>query len=133
MRFPELPLPSNKNFGVFISAVLFLASTYFIWTDLKWLGFFMGVLAVIFISIVIVKDDLLLPLNKLWQRLGLLLGTIVSPLVLGVLYFFIFTPIAFFMRISGRDELSLIMHNKLTSWKQKDTQSPTTGSFKKQF
>ena len=55
-------------------------------------------LAVLFLLVTMIKSELLLPLNKLWMRLGLLLGMIISPIVLGVIFFGLFTPIALCMR-----------------------------------
>ena len=82
--------------------------------------------------VTIVKADVLLPLNKLWFRFGLLLSTIVSPIVLGVIFFGIFTPIAVLMRMSGRDELRLKFNNKASHWisRSPPIQSDT---FKHQF
>ena len=69
-----------------------------------------SLIAVILLLIALIKPDLLLPLNKLWMRFGLLLGSFVNPLVLGIIFFGLFTPIAFLMRIMGRDELKIKMN-----------------------
>ena len=130
MKLSEIELPSNKKFGYFFTSIFALVSTYFfINSILSWAFpiFFIGV--IIFI-ITFLKADLLLPLNKLWMRLGLLLGKIISPLVLGVIFFGIFTPIAFLMRLSGRDELRLKFKNKTSHWILRSQQKM---SFKNQF
>ena len=80
----------------------------------------------------LVKADVMLPLNKLWMRFGLLLGMIVSPIVLGVVFFVVFTPIAFIMRLSGRDQLRLQFRERQSHWIKQDA-SVLTGSFKNQF
>ena len=72
--------------------------------------------ALIFLLVTLVKSDALLPLNKLWMRFGLLLGMIVSPIVLGIIFFGLFTPIAILMRLSGRDELRLKFNQKASHW-----------------
>ena len=79
-----------------------------------------------------IKADLLHPLNKLWMRFGLLLGMIVSPIVLGAIFFLLFTPIAVLMRLFGRDELRLRFKKQSSHWikREKETQSQ---SFKNQF
>jgi hypothetical protein len=61
----------------------------------------------------------LTPLNKLWFRFGLLLGKIVSPLIMGIIFFFVVTPTAFIMRIIGKDLLNLKFNNKKTYWIEK--------------
>jgi hypothetical protein len=66
------------------------------------------------------------------MRFGLLLGMIVSPIVLGLIFFIMFTPVAFLMRLRGRDELRLKSKEKHTHWIQRDTPMQTD-SFKHQF
>ena len=89
-------------------------------------------IGVIFFITTFVKASLLLPLNKLWMRFGLLLGQIISPLVLGIIFFGIFTPVALLMRLSGRDELRLKFKNKTSYWILRN--EPIQGdSFRRQF
>ena len=132
MNFSEVELPSNKKFGFFFTLVFALVTTYFYANGpLTWVYPF-TVAAVIFFVVTIVKADILLPLNKLWMRFGLLLGMIVSPIVLGIIFFGIFTPIAIIMRLSGRDELRLKFKNKKSHWISR-TESIQADSFKNQF
>ncbi len=86
----------------------------------------------IFLIITIINAKVLLPLNKLWMKFGILIGMIVSPLVLGIIFFGIFTPIAILMRISGRDELHLRFKKKKTYWINRKTLN-IFDFFKKQF
>ena len=72
--------------------------------------------ALIFLLVTLVKSDALQPLNKLWMRFGHLLGMIVSPIILGIIFFGLFTPIAFVMWLSGRDELRLKFLKKPSHW-----------------
>ena len=107
MKFSEIELPSNRKFGFFFTFVFVVAATYFYNSvNVIWTYVFIAA-ALIFLLVTLVKSDALLPLNKLWMRFGLLLGMIVSPIVLGIIFFGLFTPIAFVMRLSGRDELRL--------------------------
>jgi len=63
------------------------------------------------------NSKILTPLNKLWMRLGILLGAIVSPIVMGVVYFGVITPIGLIMKLFGKDVLNLnIDTNKNTYW-----------------
>ena len=88
--------------------------------------------AVIFLLVTLTKSDALLPLNKLWMRFGLLLGMIVSPIVLGVIFFGLFTPIATLMRLSGRDELRLKYTQRASHWISRE-EPIKSESFKRQF
>ena len=132
MKLSEIELPSNKKFGYFFALIFALVSTYFfINSMLSWAILFIFI-AIIFFITTFLKADLLLPLNKLWMSFGLLLGKIISPLVLGIIFFGIFTPIGFIMRLSGRDELRLKLKNKTTHWISR-TEQDQRSSFKNQF
>ncbi len=82
--------------------------------------------------ITIINADVLFPLNKLWIKFGILLGIIVNPIIMGIIFFGIFTPIAILMRLSGRDELRLRLKKKKTYWINRKTLN-RFDSFKKQF
>jgi len=116
MKFSDIELPSNKKFGFFFTFVFAVASVYFYnATSTSW-SYAFGLTSLLFLIISSVKAEILLPLNKLWMRLGHLIGMIVSPIVLGIIFFGLFTPIAFIMRLCGRDELRLKFLNKQSHW-----------------
>ena len=132
MKFSEVELPSNKKFGFFFTLVFALVAGYFyINGSLPWVYLFVAA-AIIFFVVTIFKANTLRPLNKLWMRFGLLLGMIVSPIVLGVMFFGLFTPIAFLMRLSGRDELRLKFKNRASHWISR-SEPIHAESFKNQF
>ena len=132
MKFSEIELPSNRKFGFFFTFVFAIAAAYFYHTaNVSWAHVFTAA-ALIFLLITMIKSDVLLPLNKLWMRFGLLLGMIVSPIVLGVIFFGLFTPIAMLMRLSGRDELRLKYAQKASHWIARD-EPIKSESFKRQF
>ena len=132
MKFSEIELPSNRKFGFFFTFVFAAAAAYFYYlANVNWAYLFIGA-ALLFFLITQIKSDLLQPLNKLWMRFGLLLGRIISPVVLGIIFFGLFTPIAFFMRLSGRDELRLEFYQKVSHWISR-SESIKSESFKQQF
>lgn len=132
MKFSEIELPSNRKFGFFFTFVFAVAAAYFYYSaNVSWAYVFIA-LASIFLLVTLIKSDALLPLNKLWMRFGLLLGMIVSPIVLGVIFFGLFTPIATLMRLSGRDELSLKFTQKVSHWISRG-EPIKSESFKQQF
>ena len=108
MKFSEIELPSNRKFGFFFTFVFTLAAASFLYSEKMTLAYVFTTAAMIFLVVALVKSDALLPLNKLWMRFGLLLGMIASPIVLGVIFFGLFTPVAFVMRICGRNCGSLL-------------------------
>ena len=132
MKFSEIELPSNKKFGFFFTFIFGLAALYFyVNASVSW-AYSMAFFSVLFLFVTLVKADVLLPLNKLWMRFGLLLGMIVGPIVLGVIFFGMFTPIAVLMRMSGRDELRLKFNNKASHWISRSAPIQSD-SFKNQF
>ena len=132
MQFSEIDLPSNKKFGFFFTIVFAVASAYFYnSTSASW-AYTFGLASLTFLIVSTFKSEILLPLNKLWVRFGHLLGMIVSPIILGVIFFGLFTPIAFVMRLSGRDELRLKFLKKPSHWISRN-EPIKSESFKRQF
>ena len=132
MKFSEIELPSNRKFGFFFTFVFAVAAAYFFYSEnMTWVYVFVAA-SLIFMVITLVKSDALLPLNKVWMRFGLLLGVIVSPIVLGIIFFGLFTPIATLMRLSGRDELRLKFNQKTSHWILRN-EPINSDSFKHQF
>ena len=132
MKSPEIKLPSNHKFGFFFSIIFLLASLYSYYIDSKIMTYVLGALCGIFLVITIINAKILLPLNKLWMKFGILLGMIVSPIIMGIIYFGIFTPIAIIMRLAGRDELRLRLKKQKTHWINRKILNKVD-SFKNQF
>ena len=128
----DLQLPSNRKFGFFFTFVFAAAAAYSYYAaNVTW-AYVFNVTTLIFLLITLVKSDALLPLNKLWMRFGLLLSMIVSPIVLGTIFFGLFTPIAMLMRLNGRDELRLKFTQKASHWISRG-EPIKSGSFKHLF
>jgi len=132
MKFSEIELPSNKKFGFFFTLILAAAAAYFYDSENMTWSFVFVPVSLIFLVITMIRDAILLPLNKLWMRFGFFIGMIISPLVLGVIFFGLITPIATFMRLNGRDELRLKLSNKSSHWISRSEQIKSD-SFKNQF
>tara|TARA_B100000575_G_scaffold288941_1_gene289823 strand:- start:1458 stop:1844 length:387 start_codon:yes stop_codon:yes gene_type:complete len=109
---------SNKSFGIVFFLVFFLIGIYPV-INSNDLRFWSLLLSLIFLILGLMNSKILTPLNRIWFKFGILLGTIVSPFVMGVIFFFIVTPIGFIMKITGRDLLNLKYSNKNTYWIEK--------------
>ena len=133
MNTSEVELPTNRKFGFFFTAVFALAGGYFLYENSVVVAYIFLVLTAAFFLVTMIKADFLLPLNKLWMHFGLLLGKIVSPIVLGVIFFGLFTPIALVMRIVGRDELRLKVKKLPSFWKPREENTLSSTRFKNQF
>ena len=132
IQFSEIELPSNRKFGFFFTFVFLMLAAYFYYSANVTCAYVFIVGALVFLLITLIKSDALLPLNKLWMRLGLLLGMIVNPIVLGIIFFGLFTAIAMLMRLSGRDELRLKLTQKASHWISRG-EPIKSESFKYQF
>ena len=132
MKHAQVVLPSNRKFGFFFSLVFFMLAAYFIYTQNQTVVQVMLFVALLFLIITLFKADLLLPLNKLWMRFGFLLGKIISPIVLGIIFFGLITPYSIVIRVFGRDELHLRKVKNKSHWIHRLQDSPQT-DFKRQF
>tara|TARA_B100000767_G_C19534645_1_gene438107 strand:+ start:346 stop:744 length:399 start_codon:yes stop_codon:yes gene_type:complete len=132
MKFSDIELPSNKKFGFFFTFVFAILAFYFLFIDSILWAQALAILAVLFLLITVIIPQVLLPLNKLWMRLGLLLGMIVGPIVLGIIFFGLVTPYGVVMRMFGRDELRLKFTKKSSHWISR-SESIKSDSFKNQF
>lgn len=132
MNSSDLELPSNKSFGFFFSAVFGLVAVYLYVDEAGEWMYLPGTLSALLLLVTVVKPSALRLLNNLWMRFGLLLGMIVSPIVLAIIFFGLFTPIAVVMRIFGRDELRLQCNDKSSHWISR-SESVKPESFRFQF
>tara|TARA_B110000027_G_C15967925_1_gene232922 strand:+ start:181 stop:564 length:384 start_codon:yes stop_codon:yes gene_type:complete len=109
---------TNKSFGIVFFIFFLIISIYPLINHgeiRKW----SLVLSVIFLALGLINSKILNPLNNMWFKFGILLGKIISPLVMGVIFFFIVTPISIIMKILGKDILSLKKNNKKSYWIKK--------------
>ena len=118
MKNTEIKIGSNKSFGIVFFIVFLLIAIYPLINNGE-LRIWSLVVAIIFFILGLVNSKVLTPLNKLWFKFGLLLGKIVSPLIMGIIFFLVVTPTAFIMRIIGKDLLNLKFNNKKTYWIEK--------------
>jgi hypothetical protein len=111
----KIKLPSNRNFGLVFCIIFFVISLWPILNqnELRYWAFF---ISLIFLILAILNSRILTPLNKIWFYFGIALGKIVSPIVMGIIFFFVVTPIGIIMRIIGRDILNLKKKSKGSYW-----------------
>lgn len=125
-------LPSNHKFGYFFTLIFLIVSIYFFFREIYMAFYVLGMCSIVFFLITIIKAEILRPLNKLWMSFGLVLGMIISPIVMGFIFFVIFTPTSILMRLYGRDELLLKFKYKPSYWTNRNY-NIQSNSFKKQF
>ena len=125
----KIKLPSNRNFGIVFSIVFLIIS---LWPLLSQndIRIWSLIISGIFLVLGLINSKLLLPLNKIWFKFGILLGNFIAPIVMGVIYFMVVTPTGFIMRLLGKDLLNLKKNNKDTYWIEKDN---SNSDLKNQF
>ena len=125
----DVKINSNKSFGIVFSIVFFLIALY----PLTYYGeirVWSGIVSLIFVVIALFNSKILAPLNKLWFKFGIFLGKIISPLVMGMIFFIVVTPIGILMRILKKDLLNLKFNNNKSYWIEK---SEPKSKMKNQF
>ena len=126
-------MPTDKKFGYFFSAVFAIIALLSYLQGLKNFSVPASIVALLFIAVTLVAPKVLSPLNRAWYELGMLLGKIVSPIVLGVLFFLMITPISLITRLFGRDELKIKKLSLHSYWVDRSPPGPSSDSFKNQF
>jgi hypothetical protein len=128
-----LALPSNRSFGWTFSAILAVAGAYGVWRGGDMLPWLLAVGALLAI-LTFLRDAWLTPLNRAWMKLGELMGRVVSPIVLGVIFFGVFTPVGVAMRLFGRDAMARRFEPALrTYWVRREPPGPAEDSFRDMF
>ena len=129
MNYSEIKLPSNKSFGIVFSIVFILIAFYPLLNNDD-IRIWALIISFIFLTLGVLNSSLLTPLNKIWFKFGLYLGKIVSPIVMGVIFFFVVTPIGLLMRIFKKDLLNLKYNNRNSYWiKKTDPKSKMKNQF----
>ena len=105
-----MKINSNRSFGIVFFFVFLIISLWPL-TNENSLRVWSIFVAIIFLTLGLINSKLLTPLNILWFKLGMLLGSIVAPIVMGIVFFVIITPIGFIMKIIGKD----LLNNKYDS------------------
>jgi hypothetical protein len=115
----EIKISSNKSFGIVFFIVFLLIATYPLINNGE-LRIWSLILSLVFLILGILNSKILYPLNKIWFKFGLLLGKIVSPLVMVIIFFLVVTPIGLFMRILNKDLLNLKFNKSKSYWIEKN-------------
>lgn len=126
-------LPSDKKFGLFFSLIFICLGIYFNVKKLLLISYFFIIAASIFLLLALISPTKLRPLNKSWAILGLILGKISNPIILGTLFYGVITPFSILMKCFGRDNLFLKNKKKCSFWVKRQKQSSKITNFENQF
>ena len=130
MEKTSVKISSNRSFGL-LFFIVFLAISLWPLKSQEDLRLWAFIIALIFFVLGILNSKFLTPLNKLWIKFGFFLGTIISPVVMGVVFFMVVTPVGLFMRLLGKDLLRMKKSKSAsTYWISREQQ---TNTMKRQF
>ena len=118
MNQDDIKIGSNRSFGIVFFIVFLIISIYPLLHGEN-IRVWSLIISIIFLILGLLNSKLLNPLNKIWFKLGLILGKIISPIVMGIIFFLVVTPIALFMRLLKKDLLNLKFNKKNTYWIEK--------------
>ncbi len=126
-------LPSNRSFGWTFTGVFLLAGIYGLWQGGPVLAALLPA-AGLTAAVTLKREEWLTPLNRGWMRLGEALGRVVSPVVLGAIFFLVFTPVGLAMRFFGRDAMNRRwLPGERSYWVERDPPGPPDDSFRDMF
>ena len=125
----KIKVSSNKSFGIVFSIFFLFISIYLFLNEYP-IYYWSLFVSFIFLVLGLMNSKILSPLNLLWFKFGILLGRIISPVVMGIIFFLVVTPISIILKIFGKDVLNLKFNNNKTYWIVKD--GPKS-NMKKQF
>ena len=118
MNSTKIKISSNRSFGIVFGILFLLISLYPLLKD-EDLRTWSIIVSIIFLLLGLFNSSILSPLNKVWFKFGILLGSFVSPIVMGIVFFLVVTPISLLMRLFGKDVLKLKKNNSKSYWIEK--------------
>ena len=114
----DIKIGSNRSFGIVFFLVFLLIATYPLINGNE-IRLWSLVISIIFLLLGLINSKILNPFNKLWFKFGIFLGKIISPLIMGIIFFLVVTPIGFLMRLLNKDLLNLKFNNNSSYWIEK--------------
>ena len=125
----NIQIGSNKSFGVVFFGVFLVISLYPL-INAGEIRIWSLIISFIFLILGLLNSNILGPLNIIWFKFGILLGRVISPLIMGVIFFLVVTPIGLIMRLIGKDVLNLKYNKNESYWIKK---SGPKNNMKNQF
>ena len=115
----DVKISSNRSFGI-VFFVVFLLIAFYPLTNHGEVRIWPIIISLIFLVLGLLNSKILTPFNKIWFKFGIFLGKIISPLIMGIIFFLVVTPIGLIMRILGKDVLNLKYNKDESYWIEKN-------------
>ena len=129
MKKNNIKIGTNKSFGIVFFLFFLIVSLFPLFKNEN-IRVWSLIIAIIFLILGLLNSKFLTPLNKIWFKFGILLGSFVSPIVMSIVFFVIVTPTSIIMRVLGKNLLNLKKGNKKTYWVER---SKIQSKMKNQF
>ena len=115
MKSNKIKIGSNRSFGIVFFIVFLIVALYPLLNDNP-LRLWSLIISLIFLLLGLIKSNILTPLNILWMKFGMFLGVFISPIIMGIIFFLVVTPIGLIMRLFGKDLLNLKKNKTQSYW-----------------
>ena len=114
----DLKISSNRSFGI-VFFIVFILIAFYPLINQQEIRIWSVLISLLFLILGIINSKILTPLNKVWFKFGIFLGKIISPIVMGLIFFLVVTPIALLMRMLNKDLLNLKFSKNNSYWIEK--------------
>ena len=122
MKNSKIKIGSNKSFGIVFFTVFLIIAIWPLFNGYE-IRYWSLIISIVFLLLGILNSKILTPLNKIWFKIGILLGNVISPIVMSIIFFLVVTPTSFIMKILGKDLLNLKKNTKNSYWIKKQNQN----------
>ena len=118
MKNSKIKIGSNKSFGIVFFIVFLIIA---IWPLLNGyeIRYWSLIISIVFLLLGILNSKILTPLNKIWFKIGILLGNVISPIVMSIIFFLVVTPTSLIMKLFGKDILGIKKNRSKSYWVEK--------------
>ena len=114
----DIKISSNRSFGI-VFFIVFLLIAFYPLISQGEIRIWSVLISLFFLILGIINSKILTPLKKVWFKFGIYLGKLISPVVMGIIFFLVVTPIAFLMRMLKKDLLNLKFNKNSSYWIEK--------------
>jgi uncharacterized protein YacL len=128
----KIKISSNRSFGIVFFTVFIIIGLWPLLNDNQ-IRVWSILIGTIFLVLGLMKSNLLTPLNKIWFKFGLILGSIISPIVMGLVFFMIVTPTSYLMKLLNKDLLNNKFDEKRNSYWINKSDEKNKSTMKQQF
>jgi len=124
----NIRVSSNKSFGI-VFFIFFIAVSFYPLINYEEIKLWALILSLIFLILGLIDSSILTPLNLLWFKFGIFLGKVISPFIMGLVFFIVVTPIGLLMKLFKKDLLRLKKSDKQSYWIERKSKSRMKDQF----